>query len=276
MKMKREAIEQMKAIQAAVDGRHDLVWGSMLYRCGAGHVERMYLGVGVEGPLDLREAGTYIPSPFMIDCRTCGEPASHVNWQGDEKSWPQQPLPGVRYFAVPRRWRARHRRRYGSAVFCGEVRSSDDGTVAEPIEGGCPRQVEATMAVQLEHVARWETDRWSRPGERWPEGSKPPRTCSYCGGVHPDDAIGLVEAGWEVEKTGKIYKRYLHPPGYGRHVKKLMALLREDMLEGDSQEPEFVGPSLPVKLYVMHFDQEQVERFNAAVHAGSAAETNVS
>jgi hypothetical protein len=69
----------------------------------------------------------------------------------------------------------------------------------------------------------------------WPYGVEKPRTCSHCGGVHPDDAIALLADGWSVELTDKGYKFYMHPP-----------------------ESFAVVP--PVKMYLMHWTREQVAR----------------
>lgn len=68
-----------------------------------------------------------------------------------------------------------------------------------------------------------------------------PRTCSYCGGVHPDDAIRLHEEGWIVESTTKNYKFYLKPPGAGW------------------------APVPPVKVYLAHFDSPAIKRANIAL-----------
>jgi hypothetical protein len=102
------------------------------------------------------------------------------------------------------------------------------------------------VAVALRHAA--EDERYGLAGkmqrgannDRWLGSGDPPRTCSFCGGIHPEDAIRLVSENWRIEPTTKDYKRYLQPPLPGWH------------------------PTPPVKLYVQHFSDEQVERFNAA------------
>lgn len=91
-------------------------------------------------------------------------------------------------------------------------------------------------AAEVEEL-RAEGTLFSPESLRWPEGSSPPRTCSYCGGAHPEDLIELVRSGWLVEPTDKGYKRYVNTPN------------------GDSIVP-------PVKLYVPHFDADQIARFN--------------
>jgi hypothetical protein len=129
----------------------------------------------------------------------------------------------------------------------------------------CPRQAEATMSVQRENVHAWQTDRWdsARDGATvWPDGHDKPRTCSYCGGVHPDDAIALIRAGWEVEATTKGYKRYLHPPGYGADTEAVLAALRAGALP---PQRAVSSPVPPVKLYTYHFDKPQADAFNVAL-----------
>lgn len=87
----------------------------------------------------------------------------------------------------------------------------------------------------------------------------PPRTCSFCGGVHPDDAITLVIEGWEVEITGKGYKRYLNPPGTSQKRKALS----QSLADGRRLiAPSVWSPTPPVKLYVWHFDDNQIKQFN--------------
>ena len=97
---------------------------------------------------------------------------------------------------------------------------------------------------------------------KWPWA---PRTCSFCGGVHPDDAIRLLEEGWEVERTDKSYKRYLHPPGYYARLANITDSIRT-FRNGVGKEPvvTFRSPVPPVKLYVNHFDERQIARFNSA------------
>jgi hypothetical protein len=85
---------------------------------------------------------------------------------------------------------------------------------------------------------RWDSGDWIQ----WPESFVKPRTCSHCGGVHPDDAIELLTEGWSLEMTDKGYKFYMHPP-----------------------ERHSVVP--PVKLYLMHWTHEQVARADEIVRA---------
>jgi len=97
-------------------------------------------------------------------------------------------------------------------------------------------------------------------GTYWPWGFKKPRTCSYCGGIHPDDALRLLKEGWEVDTTTKTYKRYMDPPGYAEYIQKFTANIRKCI---DVLIPHIESPVPPVKLYVYHFSQKQIEAFNA-------------
>ena len=45
------------------------------------------------------------------------------------------------------------------------------------------------------------------------------RQCSYCGGLHPEDAIAFIEAGVKVVFTDKWYKCYLYPKGTKKQIK---------------------------------------------------------
>lgn len=59
-----------------------------------------------------------------------------------------------------------------------------------------------------------------------------PRTCSFCGGVNPEDAIKLKTDGWKLKPTDKVDKFYFEP--------------RANWL-----------PVPPVKVYVWHFTPAQ-------------------
>lgn len=76
-------------------------------------------------------------------------------------------------------------------------------------------------------------------GTRW-DWHWMPRVCSFCGCVHPDDAVRLIKEGWTVDGTTKRYKRYLEPP-VGFHS------------------------TPPVKVYVQDFTSEDVVNFNNAI-----------
>lgn len=120
-------------------------------------------------------------------------------------------------------------------------------------------------AVDAKHEAekkRWEeesngrtTIHYSPVGDKWVWDSPVPRTCSFCGSIHPDDAFRLIEAGWEIE-IAKSYKFYLNPPGYREHMDRC---LRGEFGDG------YHSPVPPVKGYSPHFNEEQVKRLNAAL-----------
>lgn len=93
-------------------------------------------------------------------------------------------------------------------------------------------------------------DKWCNPtngGTIW-EWPWQPRTCSYCGGVNPDDAIRLMFEGWHTGGTTKGYKFYMEPPP----------------LDVDGRRWH---PVHPVKLYTYHFNEDQLERLNSIARA---------
>lgn len=137
----------------------------------------------------------------------------------------------------------------------------------------CPRRAEGGPLAYNAEFDEWRRNRWSMDIRRkqretqkyverqnrkfghgsmsvsetadcWLDVGPVPRTCSYCGGIHPDDAITLFSRGWTLEITGKSYKRYMRPPA---------------RLDWD--------PVPPVKLYVMHFSAEQCDRMNELMQA---------
>lgn len=131
----------------------------------------------------------------------------------------------------------------------------------------CPRRAEGYPEFLQGVPDTWECNRWSgRAADRWPADFERPRTCSFCGGVHVDDALALIEKGWEIGLTTKRYKLYLHPPGSMLHHKRTMAAL-ETGGTGDLPEPTVLAPVPPVKLYGMHATADQLERLNQALKA---------
>lgn len=100
---------------------------------------------------------------------------------------------------------------------------------------------------------------WALGSERW-EWPWQPRKCSYCGGVHPDDANQLLREGWEVHHTNKAYKAYLEPPGTHNHHE---AVIRDLRGKKEPKFPDYVWhASPPVKWYVPHCSAEQMAEFN--------------
>ncbi|MBL4656264.1 MAG: hypothetical protein JKY33_10630 [Bacteroidia bacterium] len=96
------------------------------------------------------------------------------------------------------------------------------------------------------------TDRWDREESFWPEQFFKPRTCSYCGGINPEDLVTLLDLGWEIEDTRKPYKRYLHPPGH--------TLAFQQWMKVGLQLTQFPikSPSPQLKVYAYHWDVDAV------------------
>lgn len=78
---------------------------------------------------------------------------------------------------------------------------------------------------------------------RWGEQ---PRTCSGCGGVHPEDAIALLKSGFRAMGTDKGYKWYLEPP-----------------VPSDASHVDLIPPA---KLYAWRADSDQRTRLIAAAN----------
>lgn len=74
-----------------------------------------------------------------------------------------------------------------------------------------------------------------------------PRCCGFCGGVHPDDAVKLVQEGWSLEGTTKGYKFYMQPPALSKYENKRWS------------------PVPPVKLYVYHLEGKHMLSINEAL-----------
>lgn len=106
----------------------------------------------------------------------------------------------------------------------------------------CPRRIDAP---EFEKVDYWRdgADRWTGESTAWPHSYAMPRFCSYCGGIHPDDAFNLVVEGWAMTLTENHYKFFMTP---------------------DNGEQT---PVPHVKLYLMHFSQEQVLRMDDVFRA---------
>lgn len=129
---------------------------------------------------------------------------------------------------------------------------------------------EESAAKSAEWNAEHPDNGWQMPDDHMLWKGEPwmmPRTCSFCGSVHPDDAILLMSNGWEVEATGKSYKRYLNPPGTAQRLATLMRRLDAREPEPFRAVPSVWSPTPPVKLYTMHMSEAQVGVFNAALRA---------
>lgn len=87
-------------------------WGTMIYACmgprpapgstGCGWLHRVWLGVGVEGPPDLRARELVVPAPmFCGACPRCEGMLGHDRWNEDE-AWEPRSFPTeVARFTVP-------------------------------------------------------------------------------------------------------------------------------------------------------------------------------
>lgn len=94
----------------------------------------------------------------------------------------------------------------------------------------------------------------------WPGPGPKPRTCSYCGSVHPGDAVRLVtEFGFEVGATTKSYKLYLELPGYHAQSQRMLNRMRsgQDPVDAAAGESKIESIAPPLKLYSPHFSDEQ-------------------
>lgn len=91
----------LASIRKAAGARAGLIWLTMLYRCdGCGQQSRVAAEVGVEGPPDLRERGSFVASPYSFRCGACQGLVSHVEFGKDEEFEPR-PRRGEWCFALP-------------------------------------------------------------------------------------------------------------------------------------------------------------------------------
>lgn len=100
----------------------------------------------------------------------------------------------------------------------------------------CPRR-QWDFGIMADPLGKdwWSADKWNARDDMWSWPWKP-RACSFCGGIHPEDAIELHQEGWLIIKTDKAYKRYLEPPTNWY-------------------------PVPPVQVYSYHFDASQMGWF---------------
>jgi hypothetical protein len=110
-----------------------------------------------------------------------------------------------------------------------------------------------------EYRTKWfvrgpSADLWLWPGDV-------PRTCSFCGSLHPEDVLRLLAEGWEHERA-KSYKGYMHRPGWATKSAAFLASLRDLGREPGQGVPSVWEPTPPAKFYVMHFTAEQLQRLN--------------
>lgn len=135
-----------------------------------------------------------------------------------------------------------------------DVRAPEGETEPGEEYGPCPRRQEGGPW-NMDDRDRWVESRWKGEGDWRLEWF--PRSCSFCGSIHPDDALHLLDTGWEVGATRKPYKVYLEPPGTGKASVAELAAIREKGVEGLA---DIWRPVPPVKLYAQHITAELAAR----------------
>jgi len=121
-KQGREVGSRAQDIMDAVADRNMLVHARFLYQCDrCGEIEPIYLGVGVEGPKELRDDGLYIASPYGgPQCPTCRKGRTkHVRWNEDQHFDPMPAPEGALCFIIPPE--GVDVRYFGSSVFAGKT-----------------------------------------------------------------------------------------------------------------------------------------------------------
>lgn len=114
---------------------------------------------------------------------------------------------------------------------------------------------------------RWLTHlcpSWTLGGNVWDWHWQPMR-CSFCVSAHPEQVLDLLREGWEVEGTGKSYKRYIVPPGTKIRNERMIANLRYRPGDIADAIPEGWSPVPPVKLYTWHLSEAQIDEFNRII-----------
>ncbi len=124
---------------------------------------------------------------------------------------------------------------------------------------GCPLPLLGQSATPHE----WVTTRW---GDEWPAHYVKPRTCTGCGGVHPEDVLRMMREGWTDEVCDRRHKGYLNPPGYQAELTAWQTANAQpqpgiggDPMKSYPQHP-IKGP--PIKFYIAHFTEEQRAEVN--------------
>lgn len=124
----------------------------------------------------------------------------------------------------------------------------------------CPRRATHGMVGQRgPNQDHWRDDRWDEFPWKWT-----PRTCSFCGGLHPEDVLRLLGEGWEDELTDKQYKGYLHLPGHTQSIEGAFRKMRKgaDPTKAMRERPSVPLLVPPAKFYVMHFSPSQLAELN--------------
>lgn len=106
----------------------DLGWGTMHYGCagpqhdggiGCGFQHQVWLGLGVEGPPEVRaDLDLFIPAPMGCGgCPDCGRRLQHIRWNSDEEFAPVAIPDDAARFYVPTRRKWRLLADYGGADY---------------------------------------------------------------------------------------------------------------------------------------------------------------
>lgn len=101
----------------------------------------------------------------------------------------------------------------------------------------CPRRAEVPYQI-IPPPDHWVTNNWKRKGSEWPKGIKMPRSCDYCGSVHPGDVPYLIENNFRISPSTKGYKYYI-------------------------DGPSSISPC--IKLYTMHISEEHKNKINMKI-----------
>ena len=140
----------------------------------------------------------------------------------------------------------------------------------------CPRRAEGPFNFPSSDA--WVLNRWIDHPRL-----KSVRTCSYCGGTHPEDVLQLFREGWEHGATTKGYKGYVELPGTEAYQQAFLAYIQDGGLESGKPTPEpLVDKSMlmtgmpPIKFYIQHFSKEQIDELNALIKSSASRMTGIS
>lgn len=127
-------------------------------------------------------------------------------------------------------------------------------TLSDDLRQTCPRRMgEIGPWEHRDNLDFWTPSRWNQYySSRWPEEFNRPQSCTFCGCVHPDDAIALLERGWEVE-SAKMFKWHLNPPGTQKYI------------SSSATSVILVIPIPPVKLYGAHLSSVSAATMNEII-----------
>lgn len=127
----------------------------------------------------------------------------------------------------------------------------------EPMSGQCPLAVGNPAAHLHDHY--WKEFDAGDVDWRW---SWRPMQCSFCGGIKPEHVLQLLYEGWEDERSTKMYKGYLHTPGYTERHNALLNAMDKGVAVPDRHVPSTWALTKAMKFYTEHFTQKQLEELN--------------